>query len=109
MNANVFAPGARVTCSYRRNDATGVVHAGTVLAIDDPRAWAGTLAFFGPEFPDARKVRAHVERCIAEFQDFCDKVPVFWSFGTIYWEPARALVPFGSSAQEFSCGKAVGT
>jgi hypothetical protein len=35
-------PGDRVKCTYRGS------HRGTLLALDDPRAWAGTIAF-----PDA--------------------------------------------------------
>lgn len=71
--------GTRVRCGYRGD------HVGTVLAPDDPRAWAGSLAFPGPE-PAPDKVRAHVRRCRAAGQLEDDRAPVLWDFGGIYWD-----------------------
>lgn len=76
---NPFPPGTRVKCAYRNQ------HMGTVLAKDDPRAWAGSLAF--PEAsPDPQAVRAHVARCESR-GDLSDATqPVAWDFGRIYWD-----------------------
>lgn len=80
-----FPPGTRVKCAYRVNDTTGFEHVGTVLAKDDPRAWAGSLAF--PEAsPDASAVAAHVARCEARGYLSDAKQPVLWDFGKLYWD-----------------------
>lgn len=72
-------PGTRVRCRYRDT------HAGTVLAKDDPRAWAGSLAF-PCDAPDPVAVAAHVARCEAEGLLSDGKLPVLWDFGTLYWD-----------------------
>lgn len=73
-----MAPGSRVTCRYRGD------HVGTVLAIDDPQVWAGSLAF--PEVnPDPGSVREHVSRCLSRGL-LLDKIPVLWDFGRVYWD-----------------------
>jgi hypothetical protein len=86
-----FPAGSRVKCNYRVNDTTKHEHVGTVLAKDDPRAWAGTLAF--PESdPDPAAVKAHVEKCERRREDVCGvpgpsaQQPVKWDFGRIYWD-----------------------
>lgn len=92
MNQNsavIAIPGVKVGCTYRE----GFGHTGRILALDDPAAWSGTLAFFGPEYPDPARVTAHVARCLAEIQGFASKVPVSWSFGRVYWERLDALYP----------------
>jgi hypothetical protein len=71
--------GERVTCAYRGQ------HQGTVLARDDPRAWAGTLAF-PEEKPDPEAVQAHVKRHTPRLND---KHPVLWdtfSEPRVYWD-----------------------
>jgi hypothetical protein len=57
--------------------------------MDDPQAWAGSIAFEGKAHPAA--VTAHVKWCIKEIPGFPDKVPVKWSFGRIYWEKIADL------------------
>lgn len=81
-----FKPGDRVKCAYRVNDTTGHVHEGTVIADDDPRAWAGSIAFPDAS-PNADDVRAHVARCRAR-GDLAPGAhqPVLWDFGKVYWD-----------------------
>lgn len=57
---------------------------GLALALDDPRAWAQTLAFPG-KHPDPDAVRAHVAACRAQGL-LADKQPVLWEFGRVEWE-----------------------
>jgi hypothetical protein len=86
-----FPPGSRVKCAYRVNDTTHYEHVGTVLGKDDPRCWAGTIAF--PESnPSQADVSAHVARCEARGDLVCGvpgpaaQQPVLWDFGRIYWD-----------------------
>lgn len=67
-------------------------HKGTILAVDDPKAWAGSLAF-PKERPNRAKVHAHVVRCLEQGL-LQGKVPVRWSFGKIYWETLESLRPW---------------
>lgn len=71
-------PGDRVKCTYRG------AHRGTLLALDDPRAWAGTIAFPDTN-PDPEAVRAHVEMHRASFERY-EHRPVLWDFGRLYWD-----------------------
>ena len=64
---------------------------GVVLARDDPRAWADTVAFPVPD-PDPVVVRAPVARCL-ERGVLGDRIPVAWSFGITRWEHPQSLVP----------------
>lgn len=64
-----------------------------VLRADDPRAWAGSIAFSGSE-PDAIAVREHVARCRARGDLDDDRVPVLWSTfkePKVYWERVEKL------------------
>lgn len=76
---NRFPAGTRVRCAYR--DA----HEGTVLAHDDPRAWAGSIAFPGSS-PDPAEVTAHVAKCEARGDLRDARQPVAWDFGRVYWD-----------------------
>jgi hypothetical protein len=67
--------------------------------LDDPAAWSGTLAFFGPGDPEPAEVSAHVARCVREIPGFTSKVPVKWSFGRVYWERLDALYPLGKVSE----------
>lgn len=59
-------------------DCWGKPWGGVVIALDDPRAWANTLAFPTPD-PDPEKVKAHVQWC--KSQDLLkDKCAVLWDF-----------------------------
>jgi hypothetical protein len=73
-------------------DCWGRPWAGTLLAQDDPRAWAHTLRFPGRE-PSAAEASAWVAEL---HQDglLSDRVPVLWDFGRIYWESIQALRPY---------------
>lgn len=81
--AGAFAPGTRVRCAYR-----GPSHVGVVLAYDDPRVWANSLAFPVSE-PDQAAVTAHVQRCFDQGLFSDGKQPVAWDFEGkvyIYWD-----------------------
>lgn len=90
----IAVPETVVGCTYREGPWN---HTGVVLALDDVRAWTGTLAFFGPDgyVPPAEQVTAHVEECLRTVPGFARKVPVLWSFGRVYWERLEALYPLG--------------
>lgn len=92
MRRPVFGPvrglhvGQRVTCRYRES------HVGTLLAMNDPQAWAGSLAF--PEAsPDPIAVREHVLKHASELGGPHPKQPVLWDFGKVYWD--ADLTPVG--------------
>jgi hypothetical protein len=79
--------GALVGCRYRwpfdhaHPDCWQAPYSGIVLAIDDVRAWTGTLAFPRCSYPDGPpqdKVTAHVQRCLREGL-LADSVPVLWT------------------------------
>ncbi len=83
-------PGTRVTVPYRKADGHGCPgHVGTVLAPNDPAAWAGTIAFEGRTL-DQQSIDAHIARfpCLATCET---RTPVAWDFGRVYWEPSSAL------------------
>lgn len=66
---------------------------GTVLALDDPRAWAGTSAF-PTDKPNAEAVKAHVEWC-QEQNLLATELPVLWDFPSgqmVRWEQISSLV-----------------
>lgn len=67
---------------------------GVVLALDDPRAWKGTMAFPGKRAPSRKKVQAHVTWC-REQGLLTRSVPVLWNFGEhgqeVHWECATQL------------------
>lgn len=66
--------------------------AGIVIADDDPRAWAGTIAF-SSENPDPAAVSAHVAWCKSQ-NLLSDVQPVLWEFGRVHWE--KNLVDYGA-------------
>lgn len=72
-----MSPGTTVTCRYRGE------HRGTLLALDDPRAWHGTLAF-GYTLPSPRLVSRHVAWC-QEQGLLRTHRPVKWPWG-IMWD-----------------------
>lgn len=68
-------------------------HEGLVLALDDPRAWAGTTAF-PMQKPDAAEVAAHVAWC-QEQNLLATELPVLWDFPSgqmVRWESITSLV-----------------
>jgi hypothetical protein len=71
--------GALVACAYRRG-ARGVV-----IAMNDPRAWAGSIAF-PTATPNQTEVSAHVKRCQDRGDLLSDYQPVLWDFGKVYWD-----------------------
>jgi hypothetical protein len=56
---------------------------GEVLAVNDPEAWANTLAFSG-RTPSQAEVDAHLAKLKAEGVEITD-TPVHWAFG-VMWE-----------------------
>lgn len=64
-------------------------HTGVVLSVADPRAWVGSIAFPFGSIPDHDEVENYVR---GHWDVLKDKVPVYWSFGKIYWEPVGSLV-----------------
>ena len=77
-------PGQRVKCAYPDS------HVGTLLALDDVRAWEGSIAFECRKLTQA-EVSAHVAWCKSH-DLFCDGAqPVLWDFGRVYWD--RRLSP----------------
>ena len=65
----------------------GLPWTGVVLSLDDPEAWAGSLAFPEAE-PEPFAVSEHVHRCLR--LGILRGVPVRWEFGRVCWEdPAR--------------------
>lgn len=94
-----LAVGTRVVCRYRVTEGgAGHAHVGTLLAMDDPRAWAGSLAF-PTATPDPELVKAHVARCVARGMLRGIERPVLWDFGKVYWDsqlaPADVASPDG--------------
>jgi hypothetical protein len=73
-HTDTLAPGTPVRCDYRDGNR------GIVLARNDARAWANTLAF-PTDSPDPDAVSAHVAQCT--FGD--DKHPVLYPFG-VRWD-----------------------
>ena len=88
----------KIINTTRRNPDTGKYYRGERLAVNDPRAWANTLAFYG-RTPTQTEVNDHLEYCIREgyatknseiynMGDAC--VPVLYDFG-IRWDPSKDL------------------
>lgn len=80
--------GTRVTCQYRG------AHQGTVLAYDDPRCWAGSIAF-PLATPSQAEVSAHVARCLGATGPW-EHQPVLWDFGKIWWDHQLQQVAIAS-------------
>ena len=87
--------GCRVGCDYREPPEhqpwIHPAHRGTVLAVDDPRAWRNTLAFPSEAPPTVQDVQQHLAKLAARGIHLKDKVPVSWDFGAVYWERESAL------------------
>ena len=88
-------------------DAWGRPWSGVVRAVDDPRAWAGTLAF-PVGAPDPEAVRAHVLWCRSAGL-LADVVPVLWDFEAagrrVYFETASRLRPFADDVAEWESAR----
>ncbi len=79
-------PGTRVRCAYRMGGEYD--HVGVVLALDDVRAWRGSIAF-DTDAPCTRAVAAHVAWCLSQGL-LRESVPVLYAFG-VRWD--RELTP----------------
>lgn len=80
IHGGTLAPGMKVTCDYREG------HVGTVLAIDDPKAWAGTHMS-----PGGKPTRSQVEIHLAKHPTVGrTTVPVSYRFG-VMWDSIRSL------------------
>ena len=77
---------------------------GIVLADDDPRAWAGTIAF-GSATPDPEAVRKHVAWCRSQGL-LAKSIAVLWDFGDHFqnhWESVGKVRPY---AEDFAAWEA---
>lgn len=80
------APGTKVRCSYRGD------HVGRVLAIDDPKAWAGTAAF-----PMVNPKRAAIKAHILKHPTVATRtIPVLYNVG-MFWDARDSLTPVVSA------------
>jgi len=80
---------------------------GVVIALDDPRAWAKTLAF-NMEEPDQKEVTAHVAWCKSEGL-LDDKCPVLWDFGTehkVFFEMLEHVRPYADDVRAWQEARA---
>ena len=87
-------------------DCWGRPWKGTVLALDDPRAWTGSLAFRGT--PTQEETSAHVADC-KERGLLSNTIPVLWNFGTseeIQWETEPHLKPYDDVLKEWEAARA---
>jgi len=75
-----FQPGDRVKCTYRGD------HVGKVLAVDDPRAWAGTIAF-PQDKPSPRAIKEHV---LKHPRIAVKSIPILYKFG-VQWDNRDCL------------------
>jgi len=80
-----FKPGQRVTCSYREGGPEGqpwlhTHHVGTVLKLDDPRAWAGSTW-------SKSEIRDHIARNPLLGTN---QLPVLYDFG-MRWDRVDCL------------------
>jgi len=78
---------------------------GVVLAEDDPRAWANTLAF-PRRTPSRDEVRAHIEALQQAGLQLDDRQPVLWEFGAVCWEPVHRLRPYEDDLAEWEAARA---
>lgn len=94
--------GTSVGCEYRwpyahaHPDCWTKPYRGTVVAKDDPRAWARTLAF-PQDRPDPAAVAAHVRRCEELYgpdRDVCPVLYVWDGEEVVMWERESALKPY---------------
>jgi hypothetical protein len=77
------------------------------LAVDDPLAWAGTLAFpYSPPEPSA--VTAHVDKLQADGLLLTEQ-PVLWDFGPsglkVYWEQIGTLRPYAEDVKAWEAAR----
>jgi hypothetical protein len=84
-------------------DAWNPPWSGVLLALDDPRAWEGTIAFPGPD-PDPSAVREHVARCLAAGY-LTNRAPVLWDFGDrqrVWWETRSSLRTYAQDLEAWA-------
>ena len=84
---------------------------GILLAVDDPRAWVGTLAFPKPAEadvnwePEAAAVKEHIAKCRERGEVFeKTAIPVLWDFKTyrrVWWERPENLRPYAEEYEEW--------
>lgn len=99
--------GTLVTTAYREYKFDG-----TVLAVDDPRAWSCTLAF-PYRIPTQKEATAQARYAqTIPSSEHSESVPVLWNFSAsgyqdkIYWESVNALTEIPDSAQRESLQRA---
>jgi hypothetical protein len=93
---------------------------GTLLAVDSPVAWKGSMAFqvpmgAGPDWlPDQAAVTAHVKKCAEDDRiGPITDVPVLWDFernGELYqrvwWEKPESVRPYEDELLEWELKRA---
>lgn len=84
-------------------DAWGKPWSGKVVAPDDPRAWADTLAF--PRgMPTQQEVREHIAELGPIMGAAPKSIPVLWNFGKdkkVHWERPESLRPYKQDLAEW--------
>lgn len=86
-------------------DCWGKPWSGQVLAADDPRVWAGSIAF-PTDTPDPAAVSAHVKR---HAYLLSGDVPVLWSFADhqkVYWERRTSLTSYEADVEAWAQARA---
>jgi hypothetical protein len=91
-------------------DCWGRPWSGTLLAEDDPRAWANTIAFPGRE-PSQAEATAHVAWCAANVPHHIGEVvaPVLWNFrdeSRVMWERTADLRPYADDVTAWEQARA---
>ncbi|RTL26945.1 MAG: hypothetical protein EKK55_06985 [Rhodocyclaceae bacterium] len=86
-------------------DCWGPPWRGTLLAVDDPRVWAPTLAVYGQE-PTPAAIAEHLGR----WPSRPTSVPVLWDFGphgeVIHWERPARLRSYADDAAAWRAARA---
>lgn len=94
-----FKPGDKVGAgrwprSGEHPDNWGEPLIGVVMAVDEPEAWRGTIAFAGDDLPSRAAVREHLD-VLANAGISVSAVPVLWLHAgktEVYWLRPESLV-----------------
>lgn len=110
-----FAVGTEVGCEYRwpyhgaHPDCWAVPHKGVVLALDDPRAWRGSIAF-PRNVPTQEECTAHVQSCLDRGL-LMKNIPVLWQSSVdpeqfMQWDAADKLRPYAEELAAWEAARA---
>ena len=104
-------PGTEVSTDYRcpmdsaHPDCWKEPWKGIVLANNDPRAWAGTVAMAYDDNPSQERVDAHLAD-LAEREIEQTSIAVLYDFDgnpAVHWEPADKVKPYADVLREWHC------